>query len=80
MKAQPCYLLFAGDAHADASFCETIGEAKAQFERAATQLAQYGQEISATLHFVDAQGDDWVEDPDRYLTLSPRGRVIMEFG
>lgn len=76
-KAQSCYLLEQGDDPANASFCRSIGEAKEKYGDAARQLARFGQEHTASLHLVEAQGDDWSEYPDRILTLSRNGNVLV---
>ncbi len=78
MKAQPCYLLFEGDDHANASFCESVSEAKSLFQRAAMPAWKIEQYLRATLHYVEARGDDWSQDADARLILSKRGAVVFE--
>lgn len=70
---QKCYLLMSGDYPEDATFCRSIAYALGEFEATARELDRYGQKIEASIHFVDAQGEDFAEYPDRVLSLGPRG-------
>ena len=70
-----CYLRFQSDYLADAKPCKSIGEAEAEFEAVASELARYGQTMEATIH-VAPSAKDLQEYPDFLLTLSENGRVV----
>jgi hypothetical protein len=73
----PCYLLLAGDDPANASFCESVSDAKDLFVR--VNLGARSMRF-ATLHFVEKQGDDFdPAKPNRWLRLDP-GRTLTEAG
>lgn len=75
---QPCYLRIGDDAPDAGAFHRSIGDAVAEFEECARELDGYGQRIEASIHFVDAKGDEPDEYPDRVLSLGPRGGIKME--
>lgn len=76
-SSQPCYMLETRDAQEDARFYRSIADARAAYEKAARELARYGQAHSASLHFVACEADEWAEYPDRLLELGPRGGLRM---
>jgi hypothetical protein len=80
MKPQPCYLLVEGDDPANASFCESISEAKDQFCRQALPLANIEQYLSASVFFVEQQGDEFGDYPDRVLRMKATrtGSTMLE--
>jgi len=78
VKSQPCYLKFTTDMPSEASFCESLSAAKEQYLKVAYRLASWGQQITASVHFVEAQGDDFAEEPDRLLSLTRSGNVKVE--
>lgn len=75
---QACYLRLGSDKLARAKFYDTVFEACHEYGRDARQLARYGQQLDATLHFVDVRGDEPAEYPDRILTLTRGGNVKQE--
>lgn len=61
----------------DAKAFNTKTGAVAYFRRTAQELAQYGQECSATIH-IAPRPDDVAEYPDFVLSLGSRGGVHIE--
>lgn len=78
MSGQPCYLRIGDDSVDDAAFHRSIQDAVAEYEACARELDGYGQRIDASIHFVDAKGDEPDEYPDRVLSLGPRGGIKIE--
>lgn len=61
----------------DSKAFNTKGGAVAFFRRTATELAQYGQECTASIHIAPRK-NDVVEYPDFVLSLGVRGGVHIE--
>ena len=74
------YLRFGGDSLDCAQLCDSIKDARAEFEAVARELDGYGQRIEATLHRYCRELPGPVhaaEYPDFVLALGPRGGVKM---
>lgn len=72
-----CYLMYAGTLYPEYEAHRSLGDAKAEFFEAATQLAGYGQTLQASLHI--AKSEELIDEyPDYVLSLSPRGALKCE--
>jgi len=71
------FLRIDNDTLNDAVPFNTLRGAKARFRVVASELAQYGQECVATIHYARRRSE-LNEDPDYMLTLGPRGGVQAE--
>lgn len=75
------YLRIGDDYLDQAQLCDSIKDARAEFEAAARELDGYGQRIEASLHRYcrhlpgPVHADEY---PDYVLSLGPRGGVRME--
>lgn len=72
------YWLIAGsDSFFDAEPHETKKDAVNAYKWAAQELAEYGQELEASIHVADSW-ENIAEYPDYVLYLGPRGGVRVE--
>lgn len=65
------------DAIEDATLYRTKKDAVNAYKWAAQELAEYGQELEATIHVADCR-ENIAEYPDYVLYLGPRGGVNVE--
>lgn len=72
-----CYLMYAGTLWPEYEAHKSIGDAKAEFLSAATQLDNFGQHLEASLH-IAASEDQINEYPDYTLSLGKRGALKCE--
>ena len=75
------YLRIGDDCLDQAQLCDSIKDARAEFEAVARELDGYGQRIEASIHRYcrDLPGPvHAAEYPDYVLSLGPRGGVRME--
>lgn len=75
------YLRIGDDCLDQAQLCDSIKDARAEFEAVARELDGYGQRIEASIHRYcrDLPGPvHAAEYPDYALSLGPRGGVRME--
>lgn len=77
MNAIHCYLLGSQDCIEDAEPFNTQGEALRSFRRTAEELAGYGQQHEASIHYAKTL-DDLHEYPDLVLSLGKYGGLKME--
>lgn len=78
MSTQRCFLVLAGSLRESAEYFSNIGDAVAEFESVARELRLYGQEMTATLHFVSSREEEPAEYPDRVLSIGPLGGLRNE--
>lgn len=74
------YLRIGDDCMDQAQLCDSIKDARAEFEAVARELDGYGQRVDASLHRYcrDLPGPvQAAEYPDYVLSLGPRGGVRM---
>lgn len=75
------YLRIGSDYLEDAKMFDTIKDARDHFEGVSRELARFGQEVEASIHFYDRAIEDAPhchEYPEYVLHLGPRGGVRME--
>lgn len=70
-----CYLRMGSDTLEEAKRCYSLTNAKHRFAKIARELAQFGQEIDATVHIAQTR-EELTEDADYHLALSERGAVV----
>ncbi len=72
-----CFLRIGSDELERAKKYRSLKRAIAAYREVASDLARFGQEITATVHFADSR-DTLTEYPDRLLSLGRGGGVKVE--